>query len=113
MDFGSIGCVFILSFCLWNGDIAHSLRTSEKEMDRKQRKDKKEADYFAKKASKISVIDITAEDIEDGERILIANNLCHAMRGKKYLFYSKKRLDELLENMIDSFSHDYLGEEYA
>ena len=76
-------------------------------------KDKKEATKLAEKASKISVIDITAEDIEDVERILVANELCHAMKGKKYLFYTKKRLDTLMDDMIDSFSHDYLGEEYA
>ena len=49
----------------------------------------------------------------DVEQILINDQLGECMKGKKYQFYTKKRLDNLLEDMIDSFSHDYLGEDYA
>ena len=74
---------------------------------------KEEAENFAKQANEISALEITADDIMDVERILKENNLRHEMLGKKYLFYDEARLDQLLEDMIESFSHDYLGENYA
>lgn len=75
--------------------------------------DKKEAQALAKLASEISAIEVTADDILDVERILKANTLKQDMLSKEYLFYDQARLDQLLSDMIDSFSHDYLGEDYA
>lgn len=75
----------------------------------------KESDLesLAARANEISTPEITPEDIMDVEQILINDQLGECMKGKKYQFYTKKRLDNLLEDMIDSFSHDYLGEDYA
>lgn len=63
---------------------------------------------LARRASEISVAEIEPEDIEDVERILVEDNLNDDMKGEKYLFYTKKRLDELMEDMIDSFMNDYI-----
>ena len=70
-------------------------------------------DYLAKKANQISVIELTPADIMDVERILKDTDFRSARKKEKYLFYTEKRLDELLEDMLESFKHDYLGEEYA
>lgn len=75
----------------------------------------KESDLapLAARANEVSTTEVTPEDIADVERILVNDQLGQHMRGEKYLFYTKKRLDNLLEDMIESFSHDYLGEDYA
>ncbi|MBR3056218.1 hypothetical protein IKG64_02900 [Candidatus Saccharibacteria bacterium] len=67
-----------------------------------------EALELAKLANQIPATDITAEDIEDVERILKDTDINSAIRGQKYLFYTKPRLDHLLDNMINSFVNDYL-----
>ena len=72
-----------------------------------------EAKEYAALASQILATDITAEDILDVERILSDNALNDAMRGQPYLFYTEARLDRLLDDMIASFSKDYLGDRYA
>lgn len=63
---------------------------------------------LARRASEISVAEIEPEDIEDVERILVEDNLNDDIKGEKYLFYTRKRLDELMEDMIDSFMNDYI-----
>ncbi|MBR2708986.1 hypothetical protein IKE98_01490 [Candidatus Saccharibacteria bacterium] len=68
---------------------------------------------LASYANQINVTDITPEDIENIEHILTDEAFGQNMKGEKYQFYTKKRLDDLMEDMIDSFSHDYLGEDYA
>ena len=69
---------------------------------------KEELMELAKKSNRVPAVEITPEDIEDVERILLMNNLNDSLKGSKYLFYSKKRLDDLLEDMIDSFMNDYV-----
>ena len=64
-------------------------------------------------ANQINATDITPEDIENIEQILTDEAFGENMKGEKYQFYTKKRLDDLMDDMIDSFSHDYLGEDYA
>lgn len=65
------------------------------------------------RANQIHATDITKEDIEATNNILKADDLYASMKGKKYIFCTKKYLDELMDDMIESFTHDYLGEEYA
>ena len=67
-----------------------------------------ELEGLAEQANRISIAEITPEDIEDVERILVEDNLNDALKGQKYQFYTKKRLDELLEDMIESFMKDYV-----
>ncbi|MBQ3436855.1 hypothetical protein IJG26_02815 [Candidatus Saccharibacteria bacterium] len=75
--------------------------------------DHAEARRLAKLANQIASTEITAEDLEDVERIMTNKKLCLAMQGKPYLFYSKKDLDQLLDDMLQSFSKDYLGGDHA
>lgn len=63
---------------------------------------------LARRASEISAAEIEPEDIEDVERILVEDNLNDDIKGERYLFYTRKRLDELMEDMIDSFMNDYI-----
>ena len=65
------------------------------------------------RANAVPATDITPEDIEDVERILTDGDLNQKIKGDKYQFYTKKRLDQLMDDMLDSFCHDYLGEAYA
>lgn len=66
---------------------------------------------LANRANEISVAEITPEDLADVEQILYENRFAEAAKSRKYIFYNKKRLDDLLEDMIESFSSDYLGED--
>ena len=72
-----------------------------------------DAKNLAESANKISAIEITPEDIIDVERILIENNLGQSIKDHHYIFYTKKRLNHLLDEMITNFSEDYLGEKNA
>ena len=72
-----------------------------------------ELEGLAKRASEVSMAEITPEDIEDVERILVEDNLNDDLKGEKYLFYTKKRLGELMEDMIDSFMNDYVRRNHA
>ncbi|MBR2741729.1 hypothetical protein IKD98_03200 [Candidatus Saccharibacteria bacterium] len=76
-------------------------------------KDKTETRRLAKLANQIASTEITAEDLEDVERIMTDKKFHLAMQGEPYLFYSKKDLDQLLDDMIQSFSKDYLGAKHA
>ena len=69
---------------------------------------KEELSGLAKQANRISIAEITPEDIEDVERILVEDDLNDSLRGQGYQFYTEKRLDELLEDMIESFMNDYI-----
>ncbi len=68
---------------------------------------------LAKRANQISVAEITPDDIQEIENILVGDQLNASSKGKKYLFYTKKRLDELMEDMIDSFMNDYIRRNHA
>ena len=63
---------------------------------------------LARRSNRVPAVEITPEEIEEVEGILIADELNNDLRGEKYLFYSRKRLDELMEDMIDSFMNDYV-----
>ena len=63
---------------------------------------------LAKQANRISIAEITPEDIEDVERILVEDDLNDFLNGQDYQFYTEKRLDELLEDMIEGFMNDYI-----
>ena len=63
---------------------------------------------LARRSNLVPAVEITADEIEDVEGILIADELNEDLRGEKFLFYSRKRLDELMEDMIDSFMNDYV-----
>lgn len=64
-------------------------------------------------ANEISITEITPEDIADVEQILYENRFYESNKNTTYKFYTKKRLENLLEDMIESFSSDYLGAKYA
>lgn len=68
---------------------------------------------MARCSNRVPAVDITSDDIADVERILVEDNLNDDLKGKKYLFYTKKRLDELMEDMIDSFMNDYVRGNHA
>lgn len=63
---------------------------------------------LAKRANAVSATDITAEDIADVNRIIAEDNLNQGLESDKYQFYTKERLDDLLEDMLESFTNDYL-----
>lgn len=68
---------------------------------------------LAKKANQISVTEITPTEVQEIENILIENRFTPANKKRKYLFYTKKRLDGLLEDMLDSFMNDYIRGNHA
>lgn len=68
-----------------------------------------EAKTLAARANEVPATDITAEDIEDVIRILNDEDINNAMRGQHYLFYTKERLDRLMDDMIESFINDYIS----
>jgi len=89
-------------FWLYDTNFHHELNLEPKELS-----------VLAKRANEVPATDITAEDIADVERILADTTLNSSIKGDKYQFYTKKRLDNLLEDMLDSFWRDYLGESDA
>ncbi len=70
--------------------------------------DPEAAKKIAKKASKINAVQITAEDIEEINAILRRRDLNDDIKNDEYIFYSKDTLDNLVEDMIESFTNDYL-----
>ena len=69
----------------------------------------KEAEELAKTANQIGRVAITAEDLEDIEKIFESGIL--KLKSKKpYIFYTEQKLDTILDSMIKSFTKDYLGE---
>ena len=63
---------------------------------------------MARRSNRVPAVDLTAEDIADVERILVEDSLNDDIKGNEYWFYSQQRLDELMEDMIDSFMNDYV-----
>ena len=63
---------------------------------------------LARRANQVFAVEITPEEILEVEQILVADNLNDDLKGQKYQFYTKKRLDELMEDMIESFMNDYV-----
>lgn len=69
-----------------------------------------EALELAKIANEVPATEITAEDIEDVDRILNDFEFKNAMSGEEYKFYTKERLDRLMDDLIASFMYDYVTE---
>ena len=60
-------------------------------------------------ANQIDSVNITTEDLEDIEKIFKSGIL--KLKAKEpYLFYTEQKLDTILDDMIKSFTKDYLGE---
>ncbi len=76
-------------------------------------KDLASAKPLAESANRIKAVKIDPEDILNVEKILVSGELSQKLKGEDYIFYTKKRLDDLLESMINSFSEKYLGEKDA
>ena len=62
--------------------------------------DKKEA---VEKANLIEGVNGDVGEIEDVERIVNSQMFSEAVKGKKYVFYTERWLDELMDEMIESF----------
>lgn len=72
--------------------------------------DEKTAKELAREASKIKTVQIFANDVMEVEKILKDDVLNNHLDGEKFWFYSDERLEEVLEDMIESFTNDYLKE---
>lgn len=68
---------------------------------------------LTKEANRIGEVEIVPSDIMDVERILESRELSNAIKGEKYTYYTKEKLDDILNSMVDSFTKDYLGGENA
>lgn len=64
-------------------------------------------------ANQISVTEITPSEIQEIENILVENRFATINKKRKYIFYSQKRLDNLLEDMLESFINDYIRGNHA
>ena len=62
-------------------------------------------------ANQIKSINVTAEDLLEIDRILKDNHLNDSILGQPYIFYTKESLNQLLENAIDEFFHQYIESE--
>ena len=91
-------------FYTFDANLHHSVGINNRE----------ESTELAKKANQIRAVELIPEDIEVVEKILKDDVLNDSIRGKPYKFYTAERLEQLIENMIDSFANDYLkGDENA
>ncbi|MBR3157385.1 zinc dependent phospholipase C family protein [Candidatus Saccharibacteria bacterium] len=63
----------------------------------------------AEHANEIDVVEITPADIENVEAVLTDESFNNRLKKTEYIFYSEKRLDDLLEETIHGFIRDYLG----
>ncbi len=67
-----------------------------------------ETTELAQKASQISAVQISATDIKETSDILKRLDLNKKNKHDHYLFYTKESLDNLIEDMCESFANDYL-----
>ena len=69
-----------------------------------------ESDFqpLSDRANEINIPEITPEDIRAVTQIMNSEILSNSVKEKRYLFYSEKRLDDLMSEMIESFTNDYL-----
>ena len=68
---------------------------------------------LAEAASKISVVEVTPGEIAEVEGILVANELNDDLIGQEYTFFTEEKFDWLLDEMIKSFSKEYLERKNA
>jgi len=59
-------------------------------------------------ANKIEGIDVNEEEIANIEEIIGDKRLNEQSRTHEYKFYTEERLDEVMDEMIESFTGDYL-----
>ncbi|MBR2998629.1 zinc dependent phospholipase C family protein [Candidatus Saccharibacteria bacterium] len=69
----------------------------------------KEAKELAKTSNQIARISIAGEDLEEVERIF-ESGILRQKSNPPYIFYTEQQLDTILDDMIKSFTKDYLGE---
>ncbi len=89
-------------FWIFDSEFSHTLGVKKEDLS-----------HLAARANEISIAEIVPEDIEDVERIMREGCLKELVKGKKYQLYTKKRLNDLMDDMIESFVGDYIGEEDA
>ena len=68
------------------------------------------AEKIAKSACKITAVEITKDDILEALAILKRSDLNDDIKNDEYIFYTKEALDNLLEDLCESFANDYLEE---
>lgn len=68
---------------------------------------------LVKTANHVPAVTITADDLKDVNRILTSDDFRKLTIGEKYIFYNRAKLDALLDEMLESFSRNYLGEKDA
>lgn len=68
---------------------------------------------MAEIANQIKGISLDEDAIIEVEELLDDESFNDFMLDKPYLFYSEEKLDKLMDDMIASFSKDYLGEKHA
>ncbi|MBR3236430.1 hypothetical protein IKF92_01995 [Candidatus Saccharibacteria bacterium] len=89
-------------FWLYDTKFKHCLDTKKTDLKK-----------LAEHANKIDVVEITPSDIENVEAVLTDENFNKHIKNSGYVFYSEKRLDDLLDETINSFIRDYLGGKHA
>ena len=74
-----------------------------------------ESEYkdYIKKANQINVVDINETDLGEIVKIMHDDALNDFVEGEEYLFYTEAELEELMNRMVEGFSEQYLGENYA
>ena len=65
-------------------------------------------DLVAEKANRIDNVKIDKEEIAEVEEIINSGRLNEVASGRKYIFYTERWLDELMDEMIESFMSKYL-----
>lgn len=84
-------------FWVYDAGFNHSLKINHEDAVR-----------LAKLANKIPRTELTAEDIEEVERLLNDADINSEIRGEKYIFYSKKELDDMVDRLVASFAYEYV-----
>lgn len=84
-------------FWLYDTNFHHEIKLKPEELQR-----------IARRSNEVPTVEITPDEIEDVQRILKDDILNVALKGDKYKFYTQKKLDDLMSDMIESFTNDYL-----
>lgn len=87
-------------FWLYDTNFHHTIDISENE-----------AAEIAKLANTINAAEITKNDILEVAAILERNDINSSIKNDEYIFYTKEALDNLLEDMCESFTNDYLEDQ--
>ncbi|MBR3229004.1 hypothetical protein IKF67_02105 [Candidatus Saccharibacteria bacterium] len=64
--------------------------------------------HLTTRANLVPTTDITPEDIKNVQQVLNSETLNESIKNEKYLLYDKTRLDNLMDDMIESFINDYI-----